>query len=60
MLIPVFVSCPTALNARQERSRQMILAELKHLPPKLDASERTALTEVFLKWQFKVRDLYYK
>jgi hypothetical protein len=167
MLIPVFVSCPTALNARQERSRQMILAELKHLQlepralgrtdyptelplrevyviakhcsggvilgfeqsyaakavekrgvrgkakpqkdvimptpwnhleagilfgmnlpllvfrekgisggvfdvgvtdnfvhpmptPKLDASERTALTEVFLKWQFKVRDLYYK
>jgi hypothetical protein len=31
MLIPVFVSCPSALNTRQERSRQMILTELKHL-----------------------------
>ena len=27
---------------------------------KLDAEQRRALTEVFLKWQFKVRDHYYK
>lgn len=31
MRIPVFVSCPTALNTRQDHSRQMILTELKRL-----------------------------
>src|SRR5258708_7370983 len=29
MKIPVFVSCPTSLNARQESSRKMILRELE-------------------------------
>jgi len=31
MRIPVFVSCPTALNTKQDRSRQMILSELKRM-----------------------------
>jgi hypothetical protein len=31
MRIPVFVSCPTSLSRRQDRSRQMILAELKRM-----------------------------
>ncbi len=31
MRIPVFVSCPTSLSRKQERSRQMILRELKRM-----------------------------
>ena len=31
MNIPVFVSCPTALNPKQEAARQLIIGELKKL-----------------------------
>jgi len=31
MRIPVFVSCPTALNPEQDDSRRMIMAELKRM-----------------------------
>ncbi|MDQ1729600.1 MAG: hypothetical protein QOD33_1725 [Pyrinomonadaceae bacterium] len=31
MRIPVFVSCPTSLTRKQDRSRQMILTELKRM-----------------------------
>ena len=41
MLIPVFVSCPSKLNATQERSRRMVAAELKKLTLEWRALGRT-------------------